>query len=103
VPNSNNGEEKFYMIRSDVHLQTRAHNYKMPEFDEKGKESSNATPPLQIEKIVGETMTCIPKGVFKKDSGNLNARDAQNYTIVEDLAQTPYVMYALEVLQSCPS
>ena len=34
---------------------------------------------------------------------NPNARAAQNYSIVEDLAQTPCVMSALEVLQSCPA
>jgi hypothetical protein len=43
-------------------------------------------------------MTHIPKGAFKKASHNLNARDAQNYSVVEDLAQTPCVMCALEFL-----
>jgi hypothetical protein len=60
-------------------------------------------PPLHIEKIVGETMTHIPKGAFKKASHNPNARAAQNYSIMEDLAQTPCAMSALEVLQSFPS
>jgi hypothetical protein len=75
----------------------------MPESVEKGKEASNPLPPLQIEKTVGETMTRIPKGVFKKASHNPNARDAQNYSVVEDLAQTPCAMSTLEVLQSFPS
>jgi hypothetical protein len=48
-------------------------------------------------------MTCIPKGAFKKASHNPNARAAQNYSVVEDLSQTPCAMSALEVLQSCPS
>jgi hypothetical protein len=48
-------------------------------------------------------MTCIPKYAFKKDSHNPNARAAQNYSVVEDLSQTPCAMSALEVLQSCPS
>jgi hypothetical protein len=43
-------------------------------------------------------MTCIPKGVFKKDSHNLSTRDAQNYSIMEDLVQNPCAMSALEVL-----
>jgi hypothetical protein len=43
-------------------------------------------------------MTRIPKGAFKKDSHNPNARAAQNYSVVEDLSQTPCVMSALEVL-----
>jgi hypothetical protein len=103
MPNTNNGATNVYMMKSEAHLQTRAHNYGMPESVEKGKEASNPLPPLQIEKTVGETMTHIPKGAFKKDSHNPNARAAQNYSIVEDLAQTPCAMSALEVLQSFPS
>jgi hypothetical protein len=34
---------------------------------------------------------------------NPHARAAQNYNIVEDLAQAPSTMSALEVLQSCPA
>jgi hypothetical protein len=48
-------------------------------------------------------MTRIPKGAFKKDSHNPNTRAAQNYSVVEDLSQTPCAMSALEVLQSCPT
>ena len=62
-------------------------------------ETSN---PLTIEKPV-ETMPKIPKGVFKKTLHNPNARAASNYSVVEDLAQTPCAMLALEVLQSCPA
>ena len=48
-------------------------------------------------------MLKILKGVFKKTFQNPNARDALNYLVVEDLAQNPCAMSALEVLQSCPS
>ena len=48
-------------------------------------------------------MPKIPKGVFKKVLHNPNARAATNYSVVEDLAQTPCAMSALEVLQSCPT
>ena len=34
---------------------------------------------------------------------NPRARAAQNYNIVEYLAQSPLAMSALEVLQNCPS
>jgi len=70
---------------------------------DKGKEASNPPPPLHIEKTMGETITHIPKGAFKNYSHNLNARVSHNYFIMEDLAQTPCVMFGLEVLQSCPS
>ena len=46
-------------------------------------------------------MPKIPKGVFKKTLHNPNARAATNYFVVEDLAQNPCAMSALEVLQSC--
>jgi hypothetical protein len=52
---------------------------------------------------LGETLTRIPKGAFKKSSQNPNARAAQNYSVVEDLSQTPCAMSALEVLQTCPA
>ena len=39
---------------------------------------------------------------MKRTVHNPNARAAQNYNIVEDLAQAPCSMSALEVLQSCP-
>jgi hypothetical protein len=44
-------------------------------------------------------MTRIPKGAFKRASHNPNARAAQNYSVVEDLSQTPCAMSALEVLK----
>jgi hypothetical protein len=75
----------------------------MSESDEKGKEATNPSNPLQIDKTVGEIMTRIPKGVFKKASHNPNARVAQNYSVVEDMEQTPCMMSSLEVLQICPS
>jgi hypothetical protein len=49
-------------------------------------------------KVVGETMTHIPKGVFKKASHNPNARATQKYSVVEDMAYTPCEMFSLEVL-----
>jgi hypothetical protein len=63
-----------------------------------GKEATNPLVPLQIEKTMGETMTCIPKGAFKKASHNSNTRASQNYYVVEYLAQTPCAMSSLKVL-----
>ena len=48
-------------------------------------------------------MPKILKGVFKKTFQNPNSRISSNYFIVEELSQTPCVMLALVVLQSCPS
>ena len=44
----------------------------------------------------------IHKGVLKCLGHNTNAQATQNYSVVEDLGQTPCVMFVLEVLQTCP-
>jgi hypothetical protein len=91
------------MMKSDAFIATRAHDYSKSSTSDKGKEAEIPSLPLQIEKTLGETMTRIPKGAFKRASHNPNARAAQNYSVVEDLSQTPCAMSALEVLQSCPA
>ena len=48
-------------------------------------------------------MPKIPKYVFQKELHNPNARATSNYSVVEDLSQTPCAMSSLEVLQSCPT
>jgi hypothetical protein len=90
-------------MKGDTYIETREHDYIMPETAEKGKEVVNLSGPLQIEKTMGETMKRILKGAFKKSSHNPNTRAAQNYSVVEDLSQTPCLMSSLEVLQSFPS
>ena len=44
-----------------------------------------------------------PKSTLRKAVFNPNARAAQFYNVVEDLAQAPCAMSTLEVLQSCPT
>jgi hypothetical protein len=91
------------MMKGDAYIATRAHDYEMPEYVEKDKEAINPFVPLQIEKTMGETMTHILKGAFKKASPNPNVRVALNYSMVDYLSQTPYVTFSLEVLQSFTS
>jgi hypothetical protein len=67
-----------FMTKGDAHIETRTHDYGIPNTFEKGKEAENPPLPLQIENMLGETMTHIPKGVFKKSSHNPNARVSQN-------------------------
>jgi hypothetical protein len=100
---SNPSTLNVYMLKGEAHIATRAHDYRMPSTVEKGKEVDNPFVPLQIERTMGETMTHIPKGAFKKASHNPNTRATHNYSVVEDLSQTPCVMSALEVLHSFPS
>jgi hypothetical protein len=87
-----------YIMKGDSYISIRAHDYNKTRTFEKGKEAEIPSLPIQIEKMLGETMTRIPKGAFKKASHNPNARAAQNYSVVEDLSQTPCAMSALEVL-----
>jgi hypothetical protein len=100
---SNTSSINVYMMKGSIDLTTRTHDYRMPNTSEKGREAENPSLPLHIENMLGETMTQIPKGVFKKYSHNPNARATQNYSVVKDLSQTPSAMSNLEVLQSCPS
>jgi hypothetical protein len=68
--------------------------------------SPSVSPPsgsLQIEKPTFDSILRPPKSTIHKSTFNPSSRAAQNYNIVEDLAQAPCAMSALEVLQHCPS
>jgi hypothetical protein len=49
----------------EVDLSTRTHDYGNPESTTKGKETFDPQGPLHIEKPEKETMSHIPKGVYK--------------------------------------
>jgi hypothetical protein len=59
--------------------------------------------PLQIDKPTFNSILRPPKSTIHKATFNPSSRATQNYNIVEDLAQAPCAMSALEVLQNCPS
>jgi len=93
-----------YMCQTEVDLQTRAKSYDTPVTGSHDKEATTSqSAPLHIERPPVGMMPHIPKSVLKKSAHNPNARAAQNYSIVEDLAQAPCAMSALEVLQTCPA
>jgi hypothetical protein len=100
-----------YMFKV-VNVMTRENTYDTPPSDQtKGKvinQPSTSTPhpssnPLQIENPFSDAVLHPPKSVIRKATFNPNARAAENYNIVEDLAQVPCVMSTLEVLQHYPS
>jgi hypothetical protein len=62
------------MMKGSVDITTRTCNYRILNTFEKGKEAENPTLSLHIENMLGETMTHIQKGAFKKASHNPNAR-----------------------------
>ena len=90
-----------------IDLATRAKNYKkQPEGEPYAHVDSPSLPqsngPLTFEKITFKAPSRPSKGTLRH-THNLNAWDAQHYSIVEDLAQASSAMSALKVLQSCPS
>jgi hypothetical protein len=89
------------MVKSDVNVATQSHNYSSSQTAHVLESPPPPEMPLQIKKL--ETPPRILKGVLKLSIHNPNARATQNYSIVEDLGQTPCEMLALEVLQMCPS
>ena len=89
------------MVKSEVNVATRSRDYSSPQIVPSLESPPPLETPLQIKKL--DPLPRIPKGVLKRSTHNLNARAAQNYSIVEDLGQTPCAMMALEVVQTCPS
>ena len=60
--------------------------------------------PIHLKRLGLDIVLCPPpKGVVRKSSFNPHTHATQNYNIVEDLAQEPSMMSALEVLQGCPA
>ena len=84
------------MMGSNVNVTTRSRDYGEAET------SKDKTVPggndLHIERPPVETIPRIPKGSVKRATINPNARATQNYSIVEDMAQSSCAMSALEVL-----
>ena len=104
------GSQVFMMNDSaSISIATQSKDYAGSR-QEMGKEIVDGPPPppifgpLEIERHNAESIVRPPsKGVLHKSSYNPNACAAHHYNIVEDLAQAPSAMSALEVLQSCLS
>jgi len=91
-----------YMMISHIGIAMGACDHSESETS-KAKYVPETTEPLHIERPSIESIPRIPKGSTKRSTINPNARAAQNYSIVEDMAQIPCAMLALEVFQSCPT
>jgi hypothetical protein len=59
--------------------------------------------PLMIPCPNTEPNPHIPCISLRRNVNNPHARETHNYSLVDDLAQSPRVMSLLEVLQTCPS
>jgi hypothetical protein len=99
--------------KDNVALTTRAKDYTLskekvddlpPDLVQPSPLNPPTNGPLHLERSNLDTVIRPPpKGVVKKSAFNPHVRVAQNYSIVEDLAQAPSTMSALEVLRSCPA
>ena len=99
-----NTDPTIYMMEADVSIQIRAKNYEASRNETKGKEPlATSANPLQMERPASNLVLHTPKSSIKHTPHNPNARATQNYSIVEDLAQDPCAMSALDVLQSFPT
>jgi len=85
-----------------MNLQTRNTSYPTPEASplDNVDHSSLTGGPLQIPH---NTPPVIPRQPLHHTTHNAHARATKKYNIVDDLAQSPTTISALEVLQSCPS
>jgi hypothetical protein len=105
---SRDGSSSVHIMMVDViDLAMQAKNYeKQREGEPFAHTDSPSLPqsngPLTFEKTTFEAPSHPSKGTLRC-THNLNTQAAQHYSIVEDLAQAPCAMFALEVLQSCPS
>ena len=86
----------------EVYFLTRYCDYSNPDSTKKGKETSYPQGPLHIERSKKEMSTHIPKCEYKRTLNKPTTIATPNYSIVEDLSQTPCKMSSLEVLQSPP-
>ena len=90
--------------QNDALILTRNKDYGNPRLSnnkDKGQPSSSTTTSTEVAPpIIPELTIKPPKGVVHKSTFNPRARTTQHYNIVEDLAQSPYAMSTLKVLQN---
>jgi hypothetical protein len=106
--NPNNPAERTILLTSEEEILLQTRNRQYPPIDESTPTSpeTNPTPtgpPLVIPRPSTEPPLCIPRIPLRRNVHNPQARAAHNYSLVDDLAQSPAAMLVLEVLQTCPT
>jgi hypothetical protein len=107
-PNLGNPVDRTILLTSEeeVLLQTRSRQYNAT--PESSPTTSDAPPvitgpPLMIPHPNTDPPLRIPRIPLCRNVHNPQARAAHNYSLVDDLAQSPAAMSVLEVLQTCPT
>jgi hypothetical protein len=101
--NPNNPVERTILLtgEEEILLQTRNRQYQTPAESTPISSETNPTPtrpPLVIPRPSAEPPLCIPHIPLRRNVHNPQARAAHNYSLVDDLAQSPAAMSVLEVL-----
>jgi hypothetical protein len=104
--NPNNPAERTILLTSEeeILLQTRNRQYPAESTPTPPEtHPTPAAPPLVIPRPTAEPPLRIPRIPLRRNVHNPQARAAHNYSLVDDLAQSPAAMSVLEVLQTCPT
>jgi hypothetical protein len=106
--NPNNPVERTILLTSEEEILLQTRNRQYPAIAESTPTSpeTNPTPmgpPLVIPHPSTEPPLCIPRIPLRRNVHNPQARATHNYSLVDDLAQSPAAMSVLEVLQTCPT
>jgi hypothetical protein len=106
--NPNNPAERTILLTSEeeILLQTRNRQYPASAESTPTSIDTNPTPTgpsLMIPHPSNELPLRIPRIPLHRNVHNPQARAAHNYSLVDDLAQSPAAMSFLEVLQTCPT
>jgi hypothetical protein len=104
--NFNNPAERTILLTSEEEILLQTRNRQYPAESTSTPPETNPTPaapPLVIPRPTAEPPLRIPRIPLRRNVHNPQARAAHNYSLVDDLAQSPAAMSVLEVLQTCPT
>ena len=106
--NPNNQADRTILLTSEEEILLQTRNRQYPTIDESTPTSpeTNPTPtgpPLVIPRPSAEPPLRIPRIPLRRNVHNPQARATHNYSLVDDLAQSPTAMSVLEVLQTFPT
>jgi hypothetical protein len=104
--NPNNPTDRTILLTSEeeILLQTHNHQYHEPTESLPIPPETNPAPtgpPLMIPHPKTKPPLRIPHIPLRRNVHNPQARATHNYSLVDDLAQSPIAMSVLEVLQTC--
>jgi hypothetical protein len=104
--NLNNPAERTILLTNEEEILLQTRNRQYPSESTSTPPETNPTPaapPLVIPRPTAEPPLRIPRIPLRRNVHNPQARAAHNYSLVDDLAQSPAAMSVLEVLQTCPT